>query len=496
MATFVGWSPTILGRVAFSRLGDHCLPGTIVANDSKSLGQVFGVTRRISHDGPLWPWMSNFLGRFPYSDWAFFLELRPGLLPFHKDNCHPTDESVTDTVLRTDSRAELSGRMYLVNGANGRRGKALADAIAATRDLAHRAMSGRAPDNVKRAAFHEARNALDAAFQTALRDNARELETPICGVVDIIISRSGMVMVDANADQLLTSIQSKTWQASRSRSVPAAAPPDSDLEAVADQAFFAMRDLTHQHYHHKGRSDLLTTVTPWTPATDEDWRRQTQYGLTRMAIAVRRRDSAESFRQALGIVAYADAFQKHFCGWHTTLSGSVAKSATSFAYDFASLRASVEASLKVRELKDSNRRARLFFMFGTAVTALSILVPTYRENTDPLPFWPDLFRDILALTVSNPIPTLALAAAIGWAVDHVFLGFALNPDWFERLRAGSSRLASGFMGTLRKRQVGARVSQLALLVVLGSFIALFCWATVVGWWLIMLGLGQASLPTG
>lgn len=495
MTTFVGWSPTILGRVAFSRLGDHCLPGTIVANDSKSLGQVFGVTRRVSHDGPVWPWISDLLGRFPYSDWAFFFELQSGLLPFHKDDCLPEADGVADTVLRHDDRAELFGRMYLVNGATERRGKVLADAVAATRDLAYRAMSGRAPDSVKRAAFHEARNALDAAFQATLRDNLRNRETPICAVVDVLISRSGMVKVEVSAEHLLTSEKSKTWQASRLSNLSAALPPDADLTTIANQAFFAMRDLTHQHYHHQGRSDLLTTVTRWTPETDEDWRRQTQYGLTRMAIAVRRRDTAESFRQALGIVAYADAFQKHFCGWHTTPAGTVAKTATSFAYDFASLKASVEASLKVRELKDSNRRARLFFMFGTAVTALSILVPAYRDNEKPLPYWPDLFRDLLTLTVSNPIPTLAFAAAIGWAVDHAFLGFALNPDWFERLRAGSSRLASGFMGTLRKRRVGARLSQLALLFVLGAFIALFCWASLFGWQLIMLGIGQTVLPT-
>lgn len=491
MAIFVGWSPTILGRVAFSRLGDHCLPGTVVANDSKLLGQVFGVTRRISHDGPVWPWVANLLGRFPYSDWAFFLELQPGLLPFHKDHCDPESGDTADTVLRPDDRAELSGRMYLVNGATGRRGKSLLDAITATRDLTHRAMSGRAPDAVKQAAFHEARNALDLAFRDALQDNIRRRETPICAMVDILISRSGMVRVEVKAEHLLTSLESKTWQASRLSDPSLPGPPDADLESIANQAFFAMRDLTHQHYHHRGRSDLLTTVTPWTPATDEGWRQQTQYGLARMAIAVRRRDRAESFRQALGIVAYADAFQKHFCGWYMAPSGLVAKSTSSFTYDFASLKASVEASLKVRELKDSNRRARLFFMFGTAVTALSVVVPAYRGNYGSLSYWPDLFRDVLSLAVSNPIPTLAFAALVGWAVDHAFLGFALNPDWFERLRAGSSRLASGFMGTLRKRRVGARISQIALLLVLGFIIALFCWASFVGWRLAMLGLGEA-----
>lgn len=480
MATFVGWSPTILGRVAFSRIGDHCPPGSVLANETKGLGQLFGVTKRTSRDGPFVAWVTDLMGRYPYTDWALFFEVQSGELPFEKDACDDADDDSPIVVLRKDDRAELAGRMYFLNGASNRLAPEANAAMARVRDDAYLAMGGRTPARAKSNAFHGSLKAIGSAVSNLSLANRKGQPTPIAGAVDVVLSRSGLVTIIVEPQNLLTTEEFKAAHRAGAPLDETSPSVQAELERIANQAFFALRDLTHQHYHHKARSDLLTTVTPWTAQTDEDWRRQTQYGLTRMAIAVRRRNQAASYRQALGIVAYADAFQRHFCGWTTDSSapGGARNSKVSFKYDFAALRASIEASLKVRELKDANGRARLFFAFGTAVTALSILVPRYRDLNDDLPFWPDLFRDGLRMMVDNPLPSLLLALVTGWLIDKLFLNLSLNPDWFEKSQASVSRLAGGVMAMMRRRNWPAQAAQLStfalmMLIVAASAVAVF-----------------------
>ncbi|MDZ4362610.1 hypothetical protein [Brevundimonas sp.] len=428
-------------------------------------------------------WLTRWFGRYPYTEWGFFLEVRAGELPFERNQCLEAHGDNAEVVLRTDERAELHGQMFLLNGAGTNIGQGAFKAMERCRDEAHFAISPKTTAHLKKEAFHRARADLKFAIQRLASDNAKDEPTPLAGVVDVILSRSGVVTVDADWSQLLTTHEIKDARAGDLVALDKAQRGEFDrhVESIAAQAFFALRDLTHQHYHHSRRSDLLTTVSPWTAASDEEWRRQTQYGLTRMAIAVRRSDTAQSFRQALGIIAYADAFQRHFCGWVSPAAGEVEKSSVSFKYDFAALKSSIEASLKVRELKDSNRRARLFFAFGTAVTALSILVPQYRGNNSDLPYWSGIFRDFLAVVVENPIPTLFAAAALGWAVDHAFLNFALNPDWFDRVRASASRLVGGIMAGFRRSGWPARIVQLTALGMLILVVVASGWGAYVGY---------------
>lgn len=492
MGDFVGWSPTILGRVSFSRIGEANARGSVTCNATEGGGFLFGVSRRTSHDGPVPAWLTNLFGRFPYTDWAFFLECRPGELPFLKAACSDASASETDMVLRSDERAELAGTLYFANGATDKLGAAASAAFADCRDNAWIASGATASASVQRELFHRTRDGLAQAFEALKAANRNEEPTPIFGKVDVVISRTGMCKVSVDPAQLLTTGGLKHMARTGQTADFTSEPVSVHLEDVAAQAFFAVRDLTHQHYHHKKHSDLLTTVTPWSPEADEDWRRQTQYGLARMAIAVRRSGRAESFRQALGIVAYAQAFQNHLCGWFSPAPGKVCKSAVSFNYDFAALKASIEASLKVRELKDSNRRARMFFAFGTAVTALSVLVPAYRGNEKALPQWSGYFRDLLTLAVDNPIPTLVVAALVGWAIDHAILTFSVNPEWFERSRASVSRLVGGFMGMLRRRRVSARFAQVSALFVLAIVLILALALTYLGYRYAFEAIGQIT----
>jgi hypothetical protein len=108
------------------------------------------------------------------------------------------------------------------------------------------------------------------------------------------------------------------------------------------------------------------------------------HSLLRSVIALRRSDSAHTFRQALGILAYADAFQRHLGSW-SNQRGQAVKIKNRMAYDFAALKASIEASLKVRELKDQSVRARIIFSFGTLLTALTLIAPILRDYLPEVP---------------------------------------------------------------------------------------------------------------
>lgn len=476
----------MLGRVAFSRIGDCPSTGTTICNaTSADDGILFGVVRRTSHDGAFPPWVGRLTGKYPDTDFAIFLRVEPAPLPQSKNACLVVDGEDGDVLLRSDKRGSLVGEIYFVNGTTAFRGRGQRAAIALLRDQALRASSPGLPERNIQDAFWQAKSEVERAWTAAGRRARKGKATPAFGQVKIKLVRTGQCLVDVDPQKLFTSEAIKlahVYSEAVSDWRVSAEDIQEECLSIAEQSFFVLRDLTHQHYHHDKSSDLLTTVTPWSETKDEDWRRETQYGLMRMAIALRRTDTAQSYREALGVVAYADAFQKHLCGWYSTPSGMAASSAVRFQYDFAALRASIEASLKVRELKDSNVRARLFFAFGTLVTAMTVLIPAYRgarpENvgvwgaTSPLAvFQADLFATILATAVAYPVLTLMAAAALGLLIDYLFVGFAVKSSNYRKTRASISRGIGGVMAFLRRHRVPDIVNRVLVLLLLGSFLA-------------------------
>lgn len=388
-------------------------------------------------------------------------------------------------VLRRDSRGALVGHIYFFNGWGSGRGRDQEAAIALLRDHALRASSPGLPEANVSEALWQGKAGIESAWRAEANKAQRGQATPSFGRATITLIRTGQCIVEVDPRDLFTTRTIRLAQLGGKHEALWTSRADEIFEecrSVAEQCFFVVRDLTHQHYHHHKSSDLLTTVTPWGQSNDEDWRRETQYGLMRMAIALRRLDTAEAYRQALGVVAYADAFQKHLCGWYSTTSGIAASSAVRFQYDFAPLRASIEASLKVRELKDSNLRARLFFSFGTLVTALTVVVPAYRgaaPTLDGVPGWDQAwvtslsgaFGGLVSLAVAYPWFALFSAMMIGFAVDYVFVGLAVKSSNYSQTRASTSRLLGGLMAWLRRHRVPVFFTQGLISLGLATLIA-------------------------
>jgi hypothetical protein len=377
------------------------------------------------------------------------------------------------------------GDIYFVNGTSWLRGRGQRAAIALLRDQALRGSSPGLPDRNIQDAFWQAKAEIERSWTAATRRVRKRKPTTAFGHVAVKLVRTGQCVVEVEPQDLFTTEQIKLAQIEgqqSSRWKTSEEHVQDECLSVAEQSFFVIRDLTHQHYHHEKSSDLLTTVTPWIDTKDEDWRRETQYGLMRMAIALRRADTAQSYREALGVVAYADAFQKHLCGWYSTPTGIAASSAVRFQYDFAALRASIEASLKVRELKDSNVRARLFFAFGTLVTAMTVIIPAYRgARPDVSGVWgassqlailqADFFAGALAVAVAYPVLSLFAAAALGLLIDYLFVGFAVKSSNYRKTRASISRALGGVMAFLRRHRVPDILNRLLVFIMLGGFLA-------------------------
>jgi hypothetical protein len=96
------------------------------------------------------------------------------------------------------------------------------------------------------------------------------------------------------------------------------------VNGIASQLYFFIKDVAHLHQHHPRHADSLTDVYlmngPKVPNSDAPgpdpetlWRIKTYYALVK-AVLVRRRDAAKSGSRstALGLLAYASAFRRLF----------------------------------------------------------------------------------------------------------------------------------------------------------------------------------------
>lgn len=78
---------------------------------------------------------------------------------------------------------------------------------------------------------------------------------------------------------------------------------------VADQGYFFLRDLAHQHQHHYPSSDTILILQERT-SNKVEWRRNIIYSLYYSIIRVRRFSDSKSNFQALGIHAYCLSFKE------------------------------------------------------------------------------------------------------------------------------------------------------------------------------------------
>ncbi|RVT92971.1 hypothetical protein [Sphingomonas crocodyli] len=154
---------------------------------------------------------------------------------------------------------------------------------------------------------------------------------------------------------------------------------------LPSQSYFFVKDVAHLHYHHEPHSDqLLPLVQLKAPSSltsvdtnEHDWRRDTLWGLARVVAQFRRQGRINDYKKALGILAYADAFQSTLARVRRQpkLETGFDEKTNLSTYDFAHLRASVEAMEGLAEWRRSGGLqayailAGVFFSGATLWTA-------------------------------------------------------------------------------------------------------------------------------
>ena len=476
--TFVGWVPTALGRLSFTSIGDQHDRNCQVFNFAGPGGDglIFGVLRRRERTSTSGMMPGNRL------DFAIFLDVAKAKLPFQGEDgtlgC-PKFFEVDD--------GSLTGEVFLARRWEYFGGRDALAALDFVRDRTAEAQSKRATRTSIQVGRDQARRRVKIAWR-AMRIAVDAGKEPIdYGRAKVVLLRTGECRLTIRPDQI------SLWRLLRDIGTfqtlsqhDASAIEASILEEAAADIFLAVRDLAHKHYHHDAVDAIRSPVTEVTGQGDREWRKRTLEGLMRMCISYRRRDNSGAYRQALGVLAYADAFQRHLCSWFVN-RGVPTRAKPVLTYDFGALKSSIEASLKARELKDSNLRARMFFAFGTVVTALTVILPSYRDKmkseadvaseiaaadttlrqtladqqeaaADQLNFGQHLFLDVLHWIVDHPVRSLLLAAAIGFFTDVVIV-WLVNGRFKYSWRAISTPKVNALLAFIRRQKVGSATAQ-------------------------------------
>ena len=188
-----------------------------------------------------------------------------------------------------------------------------------------------------------------------------------------------------------------------------------DLRYLANQAYFFIKDISHEHRHHHKKSDTITSAHLSDDAMS--WARETQYSMHRHVVALARRKEARSLYNALGMLAYMQAFDKKI----ESLSGSSGV-AIALSYNISEM----ENSIKARIENFKWRRVQLNILL-TAVPALIIALMSImnQQSTESVSSVFSGLKSALAIVFSKDI--FGLMSLIMILVSTPFLYGAYNP---------------------------------------------------------------------
>lgn len=277
-----------------------------------------------------------------------------------------------------------------------------------------------------------------------------------------------------------------------------AAFPPTELEEVAadalpSQVYYFLKDVVHFHYHHDRRSDQLLDITRIGPAASEAeqdarWRTNILRGLAKVVVEYRQSNRTDSNKKALGVLAYADAFQsvlarirrkgplEHKFEWNPDI----------ILYDFEHTKSSIEA---LDALSEARRGAhlQLFGIFvGVLLSALAlwagavqiqpILCGDQRANAAVCPpIKPDFTTDLVNQVVANPLGFVVFLALLG-AVAYIFLFKRVTDVPLAKPILRFFRSLSIAVGADVARRRGDRAGYYAQLAVLGGLAGFTAWA--------------------
>lgn len=195
---------------------------------------------------------------------------------------------------------------------------------------------------------------------------------------------------------------------------------------IADQGYFFMRDIAHQHQHHEHAIDTILILQRRDRA-DISWRRNVLFSLQFYIIGNRRSRDTRALIQAKGVLAYFESF----LGICRSQLKERFDQIPSFETD--ALRRSLDASIEERASDHSVKVERSANISNFRVAVLAVLAPTlaligvalqpHIGGADNLRDFPALNHaarfissyavEILAVTVLTATSTMAIQFAMG-----------------------------------------------------------------------------------
>lgn len=223
------------------------------------------------------------------------------------------------------------------------------------------------------------------------------------------------------------------------------------LHLTARQAYFFIKDMVHDHTHHEPSSDQITPLvrvgTSLKRRSDgeEKWRRETVWSLSRAVEKLVRSGRLVDLRQAMGFLAYSDAFQKTLLPYvrnaKDPLRFDVNK--TVYAYDYAHIKESNRVRIEQAQATRTQNISIGIASIASSIAAMSLLsslVSTQNAQIEPN------IRGVRAglLTIHLPNGWLESFADRPWQVVLIVATIAvlasiLASDLGERLLWGPIR---------------------------------------------------------
>jgi hypothetical protein len=348
-ASYAGWIPTITGHLSFGMIGQQGLAWSHANAESRDedglavARHVLVHCRRTARDLPYTHWPVTWIVPSIRSD--FFM------LGMTEQAARPVlDASSLGRVLEApDAFGVLRGEVVMIpHHENGTLRRHITDVRNDVRRLLLR-FSDLAPEPAP------------VDILTLYRKVDERLQKA---------EQAGVVLVRAKFDLYRTGelrIQMPSLPPTEPSSQGISATRQQDL--LARKIYYFSKDAAHRHFHHHPDTDNLTPLTRIVSNDDESWRRETLWGLARAVLEVRRRNQLSDFQGAVGMLAYADAFQALLARVKRGDNGGFQPAPGIAPYDFAHTRSSLDALIE-----DQRWRTSGWAQFWTVVASVLLAV--------------------------------------------------------------------------------------------------------------------------
>lgn len=273
--------------------------------------------------------------------------------------------------------------------------------------------------------------------------------------------------------------------------------PPTEMEHVAadalpSQAYYFLKDVFHFHYHHDPRTDQLLDITRLDQvrsdaSEDSRWRVNILRGLAKVVVEYRQSNRPDSHKKALGVLAYADAFQSVLARTRrcSQLDKGFEWNEDIILYDFGHTKTSIEALDAISE-SERSAHLQLFGIFiGVLLSALAlwagavqiqpILCGDNRANGAICPpIKPDFTTNIVNQIVANPLGFVVLLTLSGF-LAYIFLFKRVTNVPFAKPVLRFVKSMSDAIGAEVAKRGRDRAGYLAQLAMLFSLSALAAW---------------------